>query len=115
MIMKQWVYIAGLVLLAACQKEEVPGYNLEKESAYFEMDNLEQIINFADVMLKKDGLPWYPGDEYQADTMMIKVAIMGKAAAYDRELYFKTVLLDEQDSSRVGRVEVLEPHVIKAN
>lgn len=103
--MKTGILIILLFTICACQKEEPFTYTQQQDCVYFKDKSVEK--NFAKLKIKKNGKDTYVGDSLRDITVEVPILLLGYRADYARRIFFKTIPLANQDSTRLAEVEVL--------
>lgn len=111
--MKRYIYLIFLLGFFACQEDELVLYTQDKDALQFFLDeekeiNMEREINFATASYTKEvnGLEetFYYGDSLSELTEKVILELQGFPTPDEREYKLKAVLVEGQDSSKVGEV-----------
>ena len=114
--MRKYIYSIFLLGLFSCQEEGVVQYTQEKDGLQFSANSSEdmtKVFNFATATYEEEinGEPktFYYGDSLAAYTFeRVVLDLQGFPTPDEREYKLKTVLVEDQDSSKVAEV-VFEP------
>ena len=115
--MRKYIYSIFLLGLFSCQEEGVVQYTQEKDGLQFSANSSEdmtKVFNFATATYEEEinGEPktFYYGDSLAAYTFeRVVLDLQGFPTPDEREYKLKTVLVEDQDSSKVAEV-VFEPY-----
>ncbi|MEG2227478.1 MAG: DUF4843 domain-containing protein [Odoribacter sp.] len=123
--MRNLIYMAILLLLGACQKEEVFLYDEAKSSIQFNYADAEIVLDYNFAMQYKIveiDMGWgvqedrfYYGDSLRRDTIPLVLSVLGLKDENERPFKLKTVLVKGQDSTKIADVEFLPSYSFQAN
>ena len=110
--MRKYIYSIFLLGLFSCQEEGVVQYTQEKDGLQFSANSSEdmtKVFNFATATYEEEinGEPktFYYGDSLAAYTFeRVVLDLQGFPTPDEREYKLKTVLVEDQDSSKVAEV-----------
>ncbi len=100
------------ILLASCTQNEVFEYNYPLAGIQFDYEpkNMEMSYNFS---FQHDG-DYYYGDDFQRDTINLKIALTGFSSNQAHSFSLKAVPLEGTDDVPLASVEFCGPYIFKA-
>lgn len=120
-VMNKYIYIILLFFLAACEKEDILGYQLTEDCIQFNFDAAEMSTeyNFAEqTYVVQDGYytqTKYYGDSLLCDTIELPLSIIGWERDYVREFKLRlTPVVDGVDTLPMATVLIDSSYVFQA-
>ncbi len=110
--MKKILSIGLLLLVWACEKNDVFEYSQAKSSIHFNYEVKNMALEH-DIAFRHRGNVYF-GDSLRKDTVKLAVTVLGEKSQEDRWFDLKAIPVKDQDTAMLAEVEFMNPYCFRA-